>query len=287
MYLRDVAFRMQGDRAHLVRLNETLLRLQRSVASKFQGSTDATIAARVAKLGDRLAVVQLKMRAAFGKDDPLLPENLRTLRKLADLDADDAPPEFICPISQALMVDPVATTDGNIYDRPSILEWFATFSDARAPTSPLTNLALDSRDLTPQTALRKQIQDFMERAIGAPKRSDDENAAPVSGVPIWSSSVVPASEERSRELNLLRVHDGELAVRVQPTRVPLTSKTLVAQSRPTRNRAIAAAQMERLRTSGMPAMATPSAPVMARVPRELYTFIPSQNDRAKSGAARR
>ena len=39
---------------------------------------------------------------------------------------DDHPKNFICPITQAVMVDPVVTADGHTYEREAIEQWFET-----------------------------------------------------------------------------------------------------------------------------------------------------------------
>lgn len=82
------------------------------------------------------------------------------LQKLEE-DPSDAPRDFVCPISQCVMVDPVRTCDGHSYDRSSIAEWFQTFDDHRMPTSPMTNLPLASLELTPDDVLREQILAYL------------------------------------------------------------------------------------------------------------------------------
>lgn len=66
----------------------------------------------------------------------------------------DIPNEFLCPISQELMQDPVSTSDGHTYERELIEAWLQTKS-----TSPITGLPLPSKDLIPNVSLRKLIQD--------------------------------------------------------------------------------------------------------------------------------
>jgi hypothetical protein len=51
----------------------------------------------------------------------------------------DVPPEFLCPITQDLMKDPVIADDGYSYERTAILEWFT-----KKKTSPMTNLIMES-----------------------------------------------------------------------------------------------------------------------------------------------
>jgi hypothetical protein len=51
---------------------------------------------------------------------------------------DAIPHELRCPISWLVMEDPVRTVDGQLYDRPSIEEWFKKGKT----TSPMTNVIL-------------------------------------------------------------------------------------------------------------------------------------------------
>ena len=66
------------------------------------------------------------------------------------------PPEFYCPLSRCLMVDPVVTADGQTYERASIEHWF----QLGHTTSPVTNLALPYLDVTPNFALRQIMTDW-------------------------------------------------------------------------------------------------------------------------------
>ena len=70
-----------------------------------------------------------------------------------------APSEYLCPITQEIMVDPVSTSDGHTYERAAIRRWLA-----RKHTSPLTGAVLTSTTLVPNHVLRKLIDDF--RATG-------------------------------------------------------------------------------------------------------------------------
>jgi hypothetical protein len=64
-----------------------------------------------------------------------------------------APAEWMCPITQSLMHDPVIAADGTCYEREAIETWFAHHD-----TSPLTNLPVASKTLTPNVALRQAMQ---------------------------------------------------------------------------------------------------------------------------------
>lgn len=66
------------------------------------------------------------------------------------------PAEFICPISQEIMTDPVVAEDGNTYERRNIVQWFR---EGRL-VSPLTNQPLSSDLLFPNLYLKKLIDEF-------------------------------------------------------------------------------------------------------------------------------
>ena len=61
--------------------------------------------------------------------------------------------EFLCPITQSKMVDPVLGTDGNTYERSAITEWLRTHN-----TSPITREPMTAASLIPNYALRSMIQ---------------------------------------------------------------------------------------------------------------------------------
>lgn len=69
------------------------------------------------------------------------------------------PTEFLCPITQDLMSDPVVCADGHSYERSAIAAWLA----GGHATSPLTGARLPSAALTPNYALRSIIRDWRER----------------------------------------------------------------------------------------------------------------------------
>ena len=94
--------------------------------------------------------------------------------------AEDAslPQDFICPITQAPMVDPHVCADGHSYEHDAISAWLE-----RHDTSPQTNLPLAHKHLVPNITLRNAIIAFQSRA---------EVPAPVAPEP------APAPESRSR-----------------------------------------------------------------------------------------
>ncbi|RWR86599.1 U-box domain-containing protein 44-like protein isoform X1 [Cinnamomum micranthum f. kanehirae] len=66
---------------------------------------------------------------------------------------------FYCPITQNIMVDPVETSSGKIFERSAIEK---RLKDGNT-TCPLTNIPLDSRFLRPNVILRKSIEEWKER----------------------------------------------------------------------------------------------------------------------------
>ena len=74
------------------------------------------------------------------------------LRRVASL-----PPQFLCPITNELMRDPVTTADGHTFERTAILKWLESHS-----TSPLTGLRLEHKNLAPNHALRALIKEWQE-----------------------------------------------------------------------------------------------------------------------------
>ena len=63
------------------------------------------------------------------------------------------PDEYICPITQVVMIDPVLGSDGRSYERSAITEWLRTHN-----TSPLTREVMTAETLKPNYALRSLIQ---------------------------------------------------------------------------------------------------------------------------------
>ena len=69
---------------------------------------------------------------------------------------DEAPPnDLMCPITHALMREPVRASDGCVYDRHAITRWFS-----QRLSSPLTGEQLDSGQLDPVDGLRKRAEEW-------------------------------------------------------------------------------------------------------------------------------
>ena len=65
--------------------------------------------------------------------------------------------EFTCPISYDLMLEPVVASSGNTYERVAILEHFEDKN-----TDPLTNRALDNKNLIDNNNIRSIINRFVD-----------------------------------------------------------------------------------------------------------------------------
>ena len=61
---------------------------------------------------------------------------------------------MICPITQALMTDPVILSDGHSYERTAIEQWLRTSNK-----SPMTGAELPTRVLITNHTLRSIIKD--------------------------------------------------------------------------------------------------------------------------------
>jgi len=71
---------------------------------------------------------------------------------------------FECPISNAMMEDPVATIDGKVYERSFIEQWFWLRRQLQQPlTSPATDLELASPILMPLFELQKTVEAFIRQ----------------------------------------------------------------------------------------------------------------------------
>ena len=70
----------------------------------------------------------------------------------------DIPDEFLCPITQEMMENPVVAADGHTYERAAIVQWLQGHR-----TSPLTNERLKHDTLTDNFALKKAIVAFKKK----------------------------------------------------------------------------------------------------------------------------
>lgn len=67
------------------------------------------------------------------------------------------PHEFLCPITQEVMRNPMKCSDGFTYEQSAIEEWFSSGKN----TSPMTNEELEDMELTPNYELLIEIEAFI------------------------------------------------------------------------------------------------------------------------------
>ncbi|KAK6150340.1 hypothetical protein DH2020_015272 [Rehmannia glutinosa] len=79
-------------------------------------------------------------------------------------DLSNVPSAFLCPIYQDVMKNPHLAADGFSYELEAIDEWLKTGHD----TSPMTNLRLTHKLLTPNHTLRSLIQDWHNKTSATP-----------------------------------------------------------------------------------------------------------------------
>jgi hypothetical protein len=85
---------------------------------------------------------------------------------------EDAPEEFICPLTLCIMTDPVITKDGKNYDRTAILKWLAKGHE----NGPLTRQPLHLSSMVPNHKLKRSIQQWKaEQGLG----NNDKYVEPV------------------------------------------------------------------------------------------------------------
>ena len=87
--------------------------------------------------------------------------------------SDDAelPPEITCPITQEVMRDPVATVDGQTYERSAIEHWLRDHN-----TSPLTGEVLAMKMLIPNHTVRGLSRKWLEEHPECDDGDDEEEA---------------------------------------------------------------------------------------------------------------
>eukprot|EP00927_Polykrikos_kofoidii_P062596 TRINITY_DN57403_c0_g1_i1.p1 TRINITY_DN57403_c0_g1~~TRINITY_DN57403_c0_g1_i1.p1 ORF type:complete len:902 (+),score=161.87 TRINITY_DN57403_c0_g1_i1:57-2708(+) len=114
------------------------------------------------------------------------------------------PESFMCPIAQAIMVDPVAAVDGNIYERDYIERWFRQRrQDRKSPTSPVTGLELTSTTLMPLAALQRAIEAYLAhrpelRQVPTAGRSFEEAAQVLQRDLLEKQSLQASAQESAR-----------------------------------------------------------------------------------------
>ena len=76
----------------------------------------------------------------------------------------EIPVDYLCPITQELMRDPVLTCDGSMYERQAIEHWLT-----KRTTSPVTNEPLAALTLVPCNMARSRIRAFVDEHPALPE----------------------------------------------------------------------------------------------------------------------
>ncbi|WKA08636.1 hypothetical protein VitviT2T_026341 [Vitis vinifera] len=103
------------------------------------------------------------------------------------------PEDFRCPISLELMTDPVTVSTGQTYDRSSIQKWLR----AGNIICPKTGEKLINKELVPNSALRKLIQQFCEDHGVSLAKTETQNSNAARTIAVNS----PAAAEATRFLS--------------------------------------------------------------------------------------
>lgn len=103
----------------------------------------------------------------YVEDEELLEKVLNELRWLKQDEhyfnstywtkVEEIPDEYICPITQEIMREPVTISDGFTYEKQAITEWFMSGKY----TSPMTNLTLENTDYQLNRDLRDEIHKYL------------------------------------------------------------------------------------------------------------------------------
>ena len=102
--------------------------------------------------------------------------------------------DFLCPITQLLIRDPVTTCDGQMYEREAIEQWFSKGNT----TSPNTNNPLENTQLTPNVFAKKQINSLVEK--NSALKDSEEWYLPQSWIAELQAACKTGDEKQIKEL---------------------------------------------------------------------------------------
>ena len=107
--------------------------------------------------------------------------------------------DLLCPITKDVMRYPVKCSDGFVYEKAAILEWFRT----GRKTSPMTNLPLSDLTLIPQIDLKKRIENEAIHKWLTSRRQ----TRPMTNLPVSDLTLIPQInlKKRMNEINKYRV----------------------------------------------------------------------------------
>jgi len=109
------------------------------------------------------------------------------------------PTSFKCPLTHDILEDPVATADGQVYERACIEEWFRRGN----LTSPLTSMALPTLQLVPNEALRKAIAEYVRLRPDSRRKPVGQRGYEFA-VALWAEELAKKRGTQEEEMRLLR-----------------------------------------------------------------------------------
>ena len=118
------------------------------VADEYIGEDLIAMTARNLRRMVRGTVAEVCISALLSARDDYVAELARAVKP---------PHEYLCPISQDLMKDPVSCSNGQCYERVEIAKWLK-----KHQTDPLSNARLKDKKLTPTVPLKKLIRQWQE-----------------------------------------------------------------------------------------------------------------------------
>ncbi|CAE8617334.1 unnamed protein product [Polarella glacialis] len=189
------------------------------------------------------------------------------------------PTSFCCPITQHLMLDPVAAADGQVYERSAIEEWFRRCSGPLR--SPLTNLPLPTVLLAPNRALQRAIEEYLH---GRPElvRKELDRASVAEAVRLWAEELQSAKIDSNQALLMARAALAELRQPLAKLREALAAgEQAAAEFENKLCAAEAAVGVET--TAAVRNFAAPSAAQTSASPPKNNSSSGSSSDRRKNG----
>ncbi len=152
---------LEAKRDELKRVRAALKQMSRTAETASRAYREAYL--KYAELEAELATSApaSASESSTASNDPSSTSKVASAAELPDGRA-RPPEELFCPITLALMRDPVSTCDGQAYERDAITKWLLEHR-----TSPLTGLELASSALIPNLPLRRMCDDWQKCTAAA------------------------------------------------------------------------------------------------------------------------
>lgn len=116
------------------------------------------------------------------------------------MEAVHIPASFRCPITHEVMVDPVETEDGQVYERAAILNWFQRGNC----TSPMTGYPLPSLVLRASAPLRRAIEEFVAARPGIVRKELNRISIEMAAATLEADLLAKSSAKSEDEADLKR-----------------------------------------------------------------------------------